>query len=179
MRCLIFAMLLMGTAAQAQDVTICYNYGCAVQAQVTFNFEDLAELDALFADVDNAALERGSIQLAVGFMNRVAGKQTPIHNDKGGNYDDNGVDGRMDCIDHSRTTTAYLKFMAARGLLHFHRVLEPIRRAPLLVNDHWSARIEEIASGEQYAVDSWFFDNGEPASIFPLKEWLKGAEPHD
>ena len=179
MRCLIFALLTLIGTAQAQEVTICYNYGCAVQAQVTFDLDDLAELDALFDDVDNAALERGSIQLAVGFMNRVAGKQTPIHNDKGGNYDDNGVDGRMDCIDHSRTTTAYLKFMAARGLLHFHRVLEPIHRAPLLVNDHWSARIEEKATGAQYAVDSWFFDNGEPASIFPLNEWLKGAEPHD
>jgi hypothetical protein len=179
MRYLIFCFLALFGTAQGQELTICYNYGCAVQAQVVFSSDELVELDALFDDVDNAGFERGSIQLAVGFMSRVAGKQTPIHNDKGGNYADNGVDGRMDCIDHSRTTTAYLKFMAARGLLHFHRVLEPIRRAPLLVDDHWSARIEEKASRAQYAVDSWFFDNGEPARIFPLNEWLKGAKPHD
>lgn len=162
----------------AAEVTICYNYGCAVQARIEVDFEDLAQLDQLFEDVANAAVERSSIRLAIGFMNRVAGKQTPIHNDKGGNYNDDGVEGRMDCIDHSRTTSAYLDLMQARGLLSFHRVLAPLHRAPLLVNDHWTARIQETASGEQYAVDSWFFDNGEPAAMIPIREWLSGAEPH-
>lgn len=180
MRGLIVVILaLLSSGTWAQGVTICYDYGCAVQAQVTFDADNLAEIDALFDDDNSAALERASIQLAVGLMNHIAGQQTPIHNDKGGNYADDGVEGRMDCIDHSRTTTAYLKFLAARGLLQFHRVLEPIRRAPLLVDEHWSARIEEKATGVQYAVDSWFFNNGEPAAIFPLKTWLKGATPHD
>lgn len=164
--------------AQAVEVTICYNYGCAVQAKIEVDLDDLIRLDQLFEEVANAAVERGSIQLAIGFMNRVAGKQTPIRNDKGGNYDDDGVEGRMDCIDHSHTTTAYLKLIEARGLLSFHQVLEPVHRAPLLVNDHWSARIQENETGEQYAVDAWFFDNGEPAAIFPIREWLKGADPH-
>ena len=164
--------------ARAMEVTICYNYGCAVQAKVEIDFEDVALLDQLFEEVTNAAVERGSIQLAIGLMNRVAGKQTPIRNDRGGNFADDGVDGRMDCIDHSRTTTAYLKLIEARGLLNYHRVLAPIRRAPLLVNDHWSARIQENESGEQYAIDSWFLDIGEPAALFPIRDWLKGAEPH-
>ncbi|MBT9612071.1 MAG: hypothetical protein IV108_02265 [Burkholderiales bacterium] len=179
MRFLSFLILACASLpASALEVTICYNYGCAVQAKIAVDLDDLTQLDQLFEDVGNAAVERGSIQLAIGFMNRVAGKQTPIRNDKGGNYKDDGVEGRMDCIDHSHTTTAYLKLIEARGLLSFHRVLEPVRRAPLLVNDHWSARIQESESGEQYAVDSWFFDNGEPAAIFPIREWLKGAEPH-
>jgi len=164
--------------AQAAEVTICYNYGCAVQVKIAIDLDDLTRLDQLFEDVANAAVERGSIQLAIGFMNRVAGKQTPIRNDRGENFNDDGAEGRMDCIDHSRTTTAYLKLIEARNLLHFHHVLEPVRRAPLWLNDHWSARIEENETGEQYAVDSWFFDNGEPAAIFPILDWLKGAEPH-
>jgi hypothetical protein len=164
--------------ARAAEVTICYNYGCAAQAKVTVALDDLARLDQLFEGVEDAVVERSSIQFAIGLMNRIAGKQTPIRNDRGGNYDDDGVEGRMDCIDHSHTTTAYLKLIEARGLLSFHQVLEPVHRAPLLVNDHWSARILDIESGEQYAVDSWFFDNGEPAAIFPIRDWLKGAEPH-
>ena len=168
----------MSFPAPALEVTICYNYGCAVEANIEIDLEDVAQLDQLFAEVANAAVERGSIQLAIGFMNRVAGKQTPIRNDRGGNFADDGVDGRMDCIDHSKTTTAYLKLIEARGLLSYHRVLEPVRRAPLLVNDHWSARIQENESEEQYAVDSWFLDSGEPAAIFPIRDWLKGAEPH-
>ena len=168
----------MSFPASALEVTICYNYGCAVQAKIEVDLNDLTQLDQLFEEVSNAAVERGSIQLAIGYMNRVVGKQTPIRNDKGRNYDDDGVEGRMDCIDHSHTTTAYLKLIEARGLLGFHRVLEPVHRAPLLVNDHWSARIQETETGEQYAVDSWFFDHGEPAAIFPVRDWLKGAEPH-
>ena len=164
--------------AQAAELTICYNYGCAVQAKIQIDLDELSQLDQLFEEIPNAVVERSSIQFAIGLMNRIAGKQTPIRNDKGGNSDDDGVEGRMDCIDHSRTTTAYLKLIDARGLLHFHRILEPVRRAPLLVNDHWSARIQETETEEQYAVDSWFFDNGEPAAIFPLREWLKGAEPN-
>lgn len=164
-------------SAHAADITICYNYSCAAQATITLDSDDLVQLDQLFQEVANAAVERGSIQLAVGLMSRVAGKQTPIHNDKAQNYNDDGVEGRMDCIDHSRTTTAYLKLIEARGLLQFHRVLEPVHRAPLLVNDHWSARIEETNSGTQFAVDSWYFDHGEPAAMLPLREWLSGAEP--
>jgi len=171
-------MALLAAPAAAYEVTICYNYDCAVQAIVKIDTDDTLQLSLLFADVDSAPQERESIRLAMGYMNRIAGKQTPVFNDKGGNDNEEGVNGRMDCIDHSRSTTAYLRFIEARGWLQFHRVLEPVHRAPLLVNDHWSARIEEINSGEQYAVDTWFLDNGEPATIYPVREWLKGAAPH-
>ena len=174
----IICLVCASFSARAVEVTVCYNYGCAVQAKVEIDQEDVALLDQLFEEVDNAAVERGSVRLAIGLMYRAAGKQTPIRNDRGGNFADDGVDGRMDCIDHSRTTTAYLKLIEARGLLNYHRVLAPIRRAPLLVNDHWSARIQENESGEQYAIDSWFLDSGEPAALFPIRDWLKGAEPH-
>jgi len=45
--------------------------------------------------------------------------------------------------------------------------------------------IEEAAEGdggdrpgERYVVDSWFVDNGEPAVVLPLAEWLKGGGPN-
>jgi len=179
MRGLIFFLLaLTGSTASAYEVTICYNYSCAVEAQVHINGTELAELNQLFANVRFAASERESIRLAMGYMGVIAGAQTPIFRDKGGNDNEEDVEGRMDCIDHSRTTTAYLRFIEARGWLQFHRVLEPIHRAPLLLNDHWSARIEDTTTGEQFAVDTWFLDNGEPALIYPIREWLKGASPH-
>jgi hypothetical protein len=179
MRSLILLLLtLFGSTASAYEVTICYNYGCLVEAQVKIDTDDALQLSLLFSDADSAPEERESIRLAVGYMSRIAGTQTPVSNDKGGNDNEEGVNGRMDCIDHSRSTTAYLRFIEARGWLQFHRVLEPLHRAPLLVNDHWSARIEETDSGEQYAVDTWFLDNGEPATIYPVRDWLKGAAPH-
>lgn len=179
MRGFILTLLALGSvAAPAQEITICYNYGCAQQAIVHFDADDLVRLNLLFTDANDASDERASIRLAIGLMSQIAGAQTPIHNDKGRNDNEEEVTGRMDCVDHSRTTTAYLEFIATRGWLQFHRVLEPAHRAPLLVNDHWSARIEETASGAQYVIDTWFLDNGQPASIFPLRDWLKGAAPH-
>ena len=32
--------------------------------------------------------------------------------------------------------------------------------------------------GEPYVVDSWFVDNGEPAVVLPLAEWLNGGGPN-
>jgi len=179
-RFILLLMLFSGTvAAEDDEVTVCYNYGCAQKATVQFDANDLVYINSFFNNADNAAAERESIRLAIGAMSQIAGAQTPIHNDKARNDNEEDVDGRMDCIDHSQTTTAYLKFIEAREWLQFHRVLEPVRRAPLLVNDHWGARIEETSSGAQFAVDTWFLDNGQPASIFPIHDWLKGAEPHD
>lgn len=179
MRGLIILLLgLLGSTASAYEVTICYNYDCAVETKVKIDAKDAFQIKRLFTGLRKASMERESIRLAVGFMSLIAGAQTPVYNDKGGNDNEEEVNGRMDCIDHSHTTTAYMRFFAARGWLKFHRVLEPIHRAPLLLNDHWSARIEEIATGEQYAVDSWFLDNGEPATIYPIREWLKGASPN-
>ena len=37
--------------------------------------------------------------------------------------------------------------------------------------------MEEIETGQKYAVDSWFEDNGHPAHIVPLIEWKKGWKP--
>jgi len=37
---------------------------------------------------------------------------------------------------------------------------------------------EAARPGERYAVDSWFVDNGEPAVVLPLAEWLNGGGPN-
>lgn len=179
MRYIALLLLLSSSATTpAQEINVCYNYDCVDQARVKFDRNDLVYINSFFDEADNPSAERTSIRLAVGAMSQIAGKQTPIHNDKGGNDHEEEIEGRMDCIDHSRTTTEYLKFLEARGWLQFHRVLSPAHRAPLLFNDHWSARIEETDSGAQYVVDTWFLDNGEPAIIFTLEDWLKGAAPH-
>lgn len=177
MRWLAFTLLMLTvTAARATNVTICYNYGCAAEAVVELAPIDLIQLDALFDDIETAESERVSIGLAIGFLNTIAGAQTPVHNDRRGNSDD-GVDGRMDCIDHSTTATRYLQLMQQRGLLRFHEVQQPAHRAPYLINDHWAAHIEEKANGDDFVVDAWFFDHGHPAAVMPLKAWMKGEDP--
>ena len=161
--------------AQAEEVKICYNYGCAANATVTFNEQQLANVAAQFRGLLNAAEEREAIAQAVGMLARYAGGQSPIFRDKGSD-NDGGVDGRMDSSDHSINTTAYLRVLEKRGLLKFHRVQSRVVRGA--TKPHWAARIIEIRTHQEFAVDSWFFANGNPAVIFPLDEWMRGAKPH-
>ena len=175
----VFFILFISTSlpAQADQITICYNYGCNTTAQISLRGHQLQQLKQLFNQLPNAQAERLAITQAIGLFEKFACAQTPTHNDKGGNGNDDGVDGRMDCIDHSHNSTAYLRLLEAHGWLTFHRVREPVKRAPLLVNIHWGAHIQEIKSQREFVIDSWFFDNGHPAAVFELDDWLRGARP--
>jgi hypothetical protein len=83
----------------------------------------------------------------------------------------------MDCIDHSTNTNTFLRSLQAHGWLKFHEVLEPLRRMSFIVAVHWTARIRERDTRRVYVVDSWYFDNGHPAAVFPVEEWLAGKNP--
>lgn len=175
------APLVLGAGAARADaeLMVCYNWGCSQKARVVFDVNDLASLRTLFDEVETPPLERSAIALAIGLLGQIAARQTPIGNDRGGNSLDAELEGRMDCIDHAFTTTQYLELMQDLALLRFHRVGEPVERAPLLFDAHFAAQIEEIASGARYAVDSWFRGTGEPAVILPLDRWKAGGGPDD
>lgn len=192
-------------------VGVCYNYGCLSEDVVRYRGATLDRLGARLATADTAAAERELLAAVVGRLYRVAAAQTAIGADRAGNLLDGGVHGRMDCIDHSTTTTRLLQMLEARGALRFHRVVEPARRTRLILQ-HFGAVIEVLPAGERiarlppgqaqadcdcgedgqvigeadggdrpgerYVVDSWFVDNGEPAVVLPLAEWLSGGGPN-
>ncbi|MDP2783431.1 MAG: hypothetical protein Q8O38_02370 [Sulfurimicrobium sp.] len=176
----LFLLLLYCTLpAYGEEFSICYNYSCATHGTVHLRGAQLSRIGMLFSWVQDAAAEREAIAQAMGLFITVAGQQTPTFLDRGGNLADDGVDGRMDCIDHAHNATLYLNLMEERGWLKFHQVLDPVKRAPLLFNEHWAARIVEQENGQEFVVDSWFFDPGHPAAIFTLDEWKSGAKPHE
>ena len=57
-------LVLSATAPAAQEVQICYNYGCAKHAIVNFSAKDLNDINAFFNNADDAPTERASIRLA-------------------------------------------------------------------------------------------------------------------
>jgi len=180
MRWLVLTFLLVfASLAQADgELMVCYGYGCLVEEHVRYGEAGLLDWGRLLGTASSAQGERGLLALVIGGMYRVAGEQTPIHNDRGGNYADGTVHGRMDCIDHSRTTGRMLQLLAERGVLRWHRPLGVQGRRWLgIIESHYSAAIEETATGAVHVVDSWFVDNGEPAVILPLDDWKKGAGP--
>jgi hypothetical protein len=165
------------TTANEARIDLCFNYGCLTQQMVVFSAEQFKAVTQELATAGDAAEERERLARVVGKLYALAAEQTPIGADRGGNYADAGVFGRMDCIDHSRNTSALLHLLAERGLLRWHRVLPSTRRMRFFLLQHFSALMEEMSDGERYVVDSWFVDNGEPAVILPLEEWKKGGGP--
>ena len=132
------------SSAQAGvSLEVCFNYGCASSVAVTLDDERVAAAAIVLGEASDAVTERAAIGRAVAALHRLVGEQTPIAADRAGNFFDDGVDGRMDCIDHSTTTTRFLELLAARGWLRFHRVLAPERRT-FLVLQHFAAAIEEL-----------------------------------
>lgn len=174
-------LCLLASAASADErVSICYAYGCLAQAEVRYSDGQLGDVRRLLLAAPDAAGEREVLSQAVGRLYEWAGEQSDIRNDRGGNYADGSTPGKMDCIDHSTSTTRLLGLLEARGYLRFHRVLPPeSRNFAWLFVSHYSAVIEEKTDGEapRFVVDSWFVDNGQPAVILPLADWKKGAGP--
>ena len=186
-RVLLAASLLhLAIGARADEtVVVCFNYGCLAQAEVVYGEAQLRAIGELLAPAGDAEQERAAIGVAVGRLLGWAGEQSPIAADRGGNYADAAAYGRMDCIDHSLTTTRLLQMLERRGLLRYHRVLEREVRRRFLIFEHYTAVIEETDSAPsapasqdaRYAVDSWFFDNGQPAAVMPLARWQSGEYP--
>jgi len=169
--------LAVSAPARADQVTICYNYGCSAKAPVDYGEAQLDPLRRLLAAAADAAAEREAVSTAIGQMYAIAGEQTPVWRDKGGNFADGGVNGQMDCIDHSTTTAAFLWLLKARGWLRFHEVLEPVERTRFVFAVHWAARMRDLETQRVYAVDSWYFDNGHPAAVLPVEDWFAGKDP--
>jgi len=163
--------------ARADEVSLCYNYGCYAKAQVNFSEAQLAGLQQQLAAAGDAVSERSAISAVIGRMYAIAGEQTPVWRDKGGNFADRGEDGQMDCIDHSSNTYTFLSLLELHGWLRFHEVMEPVRRVRFLFAVHWSARVRDKATQRAYAVDSWYVDNGRPAIVIPLEDWRSGRIP--
>ncbi|MDR2637406.1 MAG: hypothetical protein LBB55_03630, partial [Zoogloeaceae bacterium] len=137
---------------QDAEVSICFNYRCLSQEKVRIEAWRLDAILRTLGEAENAGEERRRLAAAIGALYAIAAEQTPVGNDRGGNYADAGVFGRMDCIDHSTTTTRFLRLLAERGGLRWHRVLEPARRTRFWVAQHFSAVIEENGAPEDGAL---------------------------
>lgn len=174
-------------APTLQSFTHCYSYGCEKRANVGLPKDTQNKLNNLFKiKPQSAEEERKNISLAIQIFEQDIGEIVGTKNDKYGTfrlYQDSDPKTRrfqQDCIDESTNTTIYLTLLQDLGYLKFHHPAFPANRQPILNRVNWwhqTAVIEEIATGQKYAVDSWFEDNGYPAHIVPLTEWKKGWKP--
>ena len=64
------------------------------------------------------------------------------------------------------------------GLLQWHEVGYPRHRGLLnLKFPHNTAVLIDRRTKQSFAVDSWFYANGEAPEIVPIENWMQGYDP--
>ncbi len=166
---------------QFNQFEICQGGGCANVLQTSITDADLQAITLLFAEpVNNAEQERVRISEAIGLLEEIVGLKTGTSEDRAGTFDNSAYSGQQDCNDEAINTTTYLRLLKQAGLIVWHEI-EDMRTRNFFFTGwpHTTAVIREIASAERFAVDSWFYDNGHPATIVPFKVWKANYQPAD
>lgn len=171
----------------AESFAHCYDYGCKTKLNIALPAHTQSRLKKLFTPPSHdAETEQKRISQAIKIFEEDIGALSGTENDKRGTFrlyqDDNEKYDRyqQDCIDESTNTTIYLGLLEQMGYLEFHRPIFPANRQPFFSGAPWwhqTAVMENTQTGEKFAVDSWFTDNGNPAFIVPLQEWKDGWLP--
>ncbi len=155
----------------------CSNYDCARVQLANFWPREWKKVEKQFQPkAKNAAAERLQIAKAIQTMERIIGPITGTDGDLGDTFRKTG-EGQLDCVDESTNTSVYLDLLRQDGLIRFHTIGAPQTRAPLLKWPHQTAVIVEKKTGEVYAVDSWFTDNGGRVYVVPIVVWKDGWKP--
>lgn len=159
--------------------SVCFDHSCRTVVTRSFSTREWQQIIApLQQPAPSAAAERVAIADTIARMEQLVGEKTGTAGDRGGNLAGFGQDGQMDCIDESSNATTYLKLLQQDGRLLHHAVGNRATRFGLFVGmPHTTAVIEDTATRQRYAVDAWFFDNGQPPAIVPLDEWKSGWRP--
>ncbi|HWA41766.1 MAG TPA: hypothetical protein VHA10_01040 [Hypericibacter adhaerens] len=158
---------------------VCHGSNCHIETPVTLTAGDWARVRAQFQPAPATALdELRRISSAVGLMERLVAPQAGTGKDVGRNLAVADQSTQLDCVDEAVNSSTYLHMFADDGLLRFVGVEAPAHRGGVILA-HNTAVVRDLATGQRYAVDSWFYDNGAPAVILPLQTWLAGWEPGD
>ncbi len=163
-----------------KSFNVCHSFGCRTHTRVDLADKEWQEIKSPLKIVANTPEEeRKHIGLAISKMEQIVGKAVGTDADIGratawehGYY-------QLDCIDEAVNTSLYLKFLEQDGALKWHKVSDPARRGYFITGGwpHNTAVVAEKETGDQYVIDSWFFDNGQEPAIVPLQSWLDGWWP--
>ena len=164
---------------QPQRFSVCYGHTCSVVVTASLPQAAWQRVRVVFhAGVDGPEDERTRIASAIALLETLVGEITGTARDLGGDVRGFLKPGQMDCVDEANNSTTYLKMFAADGLLKWHEVGPVVKRGHILFGmPHATAIITDKTTREQWAVDSWYLDNGEPPYIVPYRIWKDGWSP--
>jgi len=160
---------------------ICQGGGCYEADKVSLSEADWLPIAKLFNPLPaNAEAERKQISLAIGALEEIVGKKIGTSGDLAGTFDNSAYKGQQDCNDEAINSTTYMRLLQQKGYLKFH-VIEDMHTRNFFFTGwpHTTAVILESKSGDRFAVDSWFYDNGHAATIVPFAQWKDNYKPDD
>ena len=171
---------------QLNALEICQGGGCVVVSKVSLTDLEWNAVTRIFnapaksAQEKNEVIERQKIAQAIGVLEDLVGKKIGTTADLAGTFFDGKLSGQQDCNDEAINTTTYMRLLKQKGLMPLHEI-EDMRTRNFFFTGwpHTTAVIREIKTGERYAVDSWFYDNGHAATIVPFKQWKANFQPED
>ena len=160
----------------------CHGASCRNLNKVALTASEWAHIRDVFSPAAASAREeRQQIATAVARYETAVGRKTGTDADKGGNIEDMMTfvldSSQIDCVSETINTTTLMLMLDDAGLLRWHTPWRPANRFSVTGWFHSTAVIREKATGADYAIDSWFFDNGQPAAIVALKDWQDGWVP--
>ncbi len=162
--------------------SVCFQHSCAMVEHVSLTSDQWNKVASFFSpQADSAEQERRQIANAIAWLEVAVGSQIDSLDDRGGNLEGFMADGnQLDCVDESTNSTTYITMIQNAGFLKFHRVEKRATRGGIFFGGVWphsTAVISEIDTGNKWAVDSWFFDNGEKPTVVQLRKWRTGWSP--
>lgn len=166
---------------QIEDFEVCDAAGCRSKSNLGYTDDEWSDIAAVFQPPpQDAPSERERLQLAVALMEQINGAKNGTEHDNAKN-DRSVVHGpQLDCIAEAANTTVALLLLEQEGFLKYHRVGYPQHRGFFQLRmPHNAASIFENETDSHFAMDSWFFKNGEPPVCIPVEVWRAGYDPED
>ncbi len=158
----------------------CNHYGCAGQAEISLTDGQWQQIKELFSPAaESAEAEREQISTAIGLMEQMVGIQANTFADQACNNFKPPIESfQLDCVAEATNSTIFLRLFQQAQLLQWHQLSYPAQREVLGVfSAHLSAVVHQLDTSELFAVDSWFYANGETAVVVPLEIWRKNYHP--
>jgi len=160
---------------------VCQGGGCTESTVTSLNDADWQPIAKIFSSaVNSAEEERKQVARAIGLLEEIVGKKVGTSADRAGTFDNGEYIGQQDCNDEAINSTTYMRLLKQAGYLKFHEI-EDMRTRNFFFTGwpHTTAVIRETKTGARFAVDSWFYDNGHPATIVPFAQWKANYQPAD
>lgn len=159
--------------------SVCHDLSCHSVSDLSLTGDEWLQIKQLFTPAaKEAETERQQVQQAIALMEQVVGQKIGTAGDLAKNRLIGSREGQLDCIDEATNTTVYLRILESEGILRWHQTAPRTSRGLLIGRaPHNTATLIDTQTTVRYAVDAWYFDNGEPPAIVTLESWKQGWQP--